>query len=768
MASYFPPNAHLTSHISTTASSPASSPLSPPTQQRSNALSNRLTSVLSASYADSDIRDALETLSLRGIHNTAEVRRQLRLDVQKEVVDCNAEIVRDFKKVAEQLKRIGTVITNLNQTCEEMRKHIVLAKQDTTPVLEEASALMRQKTEAETKQQLLDAFTQHFVVPEEEILVLTAAEEPIDDHFFEVLARVKQVHRDCEVLLGGENERLGLELMEKSTRSLNSAYQKLYRWIQKEFRSLNLEDPRISSSIRRVLRVLAERPSLFHSCLDFFAEARDYVLSDAFHYALTDAVTGGGGDRQVKPIEFSAHDPLRYIGDMLAWVHSTTVSEREALESLFVDDGEELAKGIQAGLSSEPWSRIDEDQEVTFDGQKALSDLVNRDLVGVSRALRQRVELVIQGHDDPVTCYKVVNLLSFYRTTFAKLLGSQSNLAELLETLERFTFHHFETLMQEEVRSLSTDHSALTPPDDLSPPQFIQDALESLTLLMKSHDISFGAEELPSSPTNNNNKISTTQEPTPNRFTPVLRCALDPFLDLAKFTAQGLPPTQRTIYLTNIHLATRAILTPYPFASATHLPPLSATLSALRMDLLAIQHNYLLTESGLQTLLIALEPFSPPSAAPKPTDPANQQAQQQQQPQLSHIAQITTLPAFQPDALIITSQQLDDFLPSALMDATDHLKRVQSATFVKSVTEEAVEAFCRDFEFVEGMIIGADEARRSSLAKGGGHGDEGVDGAEEKGVVEGGDNEEAGEDEKEWGLRKLFPRTTGEIRVLLS
>jgi hypothetical protein len=64
-------------------------------------LSNRLTSVLSASYADSDIRDALETLSIRGIHNTAETRRQLRLDVQKEVVDSNAEIVRDFGQVAE-------------------------------------------------------------------------------------------------------------------------------------------------------------------------------------------------------------------------------------------------------------------------------------------------------------------------------------------------------------------------------------------------------------------------------------------------------------------------------------------------------------------------------------------------------------------------------------------------------------------------------------------------------------------------------------------
>jgi len=107
MASYFPPGANF-SHTSTRTPSPANSPLSPPTQ-RSNALSNRLTSVLSASYADSDIRDALETLSLRGVHNTAETRRQLRLDVQKEVVDCNAEVVRDFGKVAEVSWVLGLV-----------------------------------------------------------------------------------------------------------------------------------------------------------------------------------------------------------------------------------------------------------------------------------------------------------------------------------------------------------------------------------------------------------------------------------------------------------------------------------------------------------------------------------------------------------------------------------------------------------------------------------------------------------------------------------
>lgn len=71
------------------------------TSQRSNALSNKLSNVLSASYADSEIRDALRSLDEREIRNTAEVRRRLRIDVQKEVIQRNGAIVHEFGRVAE-------------------------------------------------------------------------------------------------------------------------------------------------------------------------------------------------------------------------------------------------------------------------------------------------------------------------------------------------------------------------------------------------------------------------------------------------------------------------------------------------------------------------------------------------------------------------------------------------------------------------------------------------------------------------------------------
>ena len=68
---------------------------------KSNALSNKITSVLSASYADSEIRNALGLLDARGTINTTETRRNLKLDAQKQVIDCNAAILDEFGQVAE-------------------------------------------------------------------------------------------------------------------------------------------------------------------------------------------------------------------------------------------------------------------------------------------------------------------------------------------------------------------------------------------------------------------------------------------------------------------------------------------------------------------------------------------------------------------------------------------------------------------------------------------------------------------------------------------
>ncbi len=70
-----------------------------------------------------------------------------------------------------------------------MRYHINAARQETSPVLEEAFALTTQKEEVETMQRLLDAFNKHFIVDDEELSTLTSSSEPVNDQFFQALGR---------------------------------------------------------------------------------------------------------------------------------------------------------------------------------------------------------------------------------------------------------------------------------------------------------------------------------------------------------------------------------------------------------------------------------------------------------------------------------------------------------------------------------------------------------------------------------------------------
>jgi len=65
--------------------------------------------------------------------------------------------------------------------------------------------------------------------------------------------------------------------------------------------------------------------------MDEIAQIRREAIVKSF----IDALTVGGPEGIPRPIEFFAHDPLRYIGDMLAWIHQTLASEREMLQGLF-------------------------------------------------------------------------------------------------------------------------------------------------------------------------------------------------------------------------------------------------------------------------------------------------------------------------------------------------------------------------------------------------------------------------------------------------
>jgi hypothetical protein len=261
----------------------------------------------------------------------------------------------------------------------------------------------------------------------------------------------------------------------------------------------------------------------------------------------------------------------------------------------------------------------------------------------------------------------------------------------------------FRANMRDHVAAVQSDLTMA--PADLSPPDFLDEALQTLKVLAKSYDTSAAA----------------TSDDQDNGFQAVLAEALDPFLGGCENLQKSMQQPESAIFAINCLLAAKDALSQFSFAKE-RIIEMDETIDEHVAKLIEYQHQYFTHESGLIVLLEALSATT--NAA-------------------ESLKKIPELEPFKPEALISASQQLDEFIPSALMDAAESMKRLRNRDMVQNITEEAAGRFCEDFEFLENKMLAADELLYN-------------------------DESRSESEEVEPGLRDLFPRTSGEIRVLLS
>ena len=150
--------------------------------------------------------------------------------------------------------------------------------------------------------------------------------------------------------------------------------------------------------------------------LQYLSQTRQATLLAAF----MDALTRGGPGGLPRPIELHAHDPLRYVGDMLAWVHQAIAAEREFLESLFGVRGARRMVGAvrQFGATEEEgW----------------MGELMDAAVKGLCGPLRVRVQQTVRSQESGITAYKIANLLGFYMLTMQRTIGKEALLSKTLE-----------------------------------------------------------------------------------------------------------------------------------------------------------------------------------------------------------------------------------------------------------------------------------------------------------------------------------------------
>uniref|UniRef100_A0A8D2ZN47 Conserved oligomeric Golgi complex subunit 6 n=1 Tax=Scophthalmus maximus TaxID=52904 RepID=A0A8D2ZN47_SCOMX len=526
--------------------------------QPNNPLSRKLNKILETRLDnDKEMLEALKALSVFFTENSLRTRRNLRGDIERRSLTINEEFARIFKDVKEELESVHEDVQAMSTCCDEMTNRLKAAKDQTQDLIVKTNKLQGENHRLEVRAQVAQAFLVKFQLSHEEMATLRGARDAaITENFFKALSRVKHIHEDVKILLRTNQQTAGLEIMEQMAVLQETSYEQLYRWAHTQKHTFFSHD---------VLSVECCRPPplcLVRYTLDEFGTARRCAVVRGF----IDALTRGGHGGTPRPIEMHSHDPMRYVGDMLAWLHQATASEKEHLDALL--------------------------KQVTLQVvEENMQEVVGHITEGVCRPLKVRIEQVIVAEPGAVLLYKLSNLLKFYHHTISSIIGT--SVASLLITIEEM--HILSKKMF--FNSLSLHASRLMdkvelPPADLGPTASLTQTLSLLREVLASHDSSV----VP---------LNARQAD----FAQVLSCILDPLLQLCTVSASNLGTADMATYMVNSLYVMKTTLSLFEFTDK-RLEMLEFQIEAHLDTLINEQASYVLTRAGLSYIYSCVQQHS--------------------------------------------------------------------------------------------------------------------------------------------------------------
>ncbi|KAK7818481.1 hypothetical protein U0070_013040 [Myodes glareolus] len=568
--------------------------------QPNHPLSRKLHKILETRLDnDKEMLEALKALSAFFVENSLRTRRNLRGDIERRSLAINEEFVSIFKEVKEELESINEDVQAMSSCCQDMTSRLQAAKEQTQDLIVKTTKLQAESQRLEIRAQVADAFLSKFQLTSDEMGLLRGTRGgPVTEDFFKALGKVKQIHNDVKVLLRTNQQTAGLEIMEQMALLQETAYERLYRWAQIgvgqlcnlssqkwlrqvkepqyfsvimcwemshncECRALTQESCDVSAVLTQAMEALQDRPVLYKYTLDEFGTARRSTVVRGF----IDALTRGGPGGTPRPIEMHSHDPLRYVGDMLAWLHQATASEKEHLEALL--------------------------KQVTAQGvEENIQEVVGHITEGVCRPLKVRIEQVILAEPGAVLLYKISNLLKFYHHTISGIVGNSA--ATLLTTIEEMH------LLSKKIffNSLSLHASKLMdkvelPPPDLGPSSALSQTLTLLREVLASHDSSV-----------------VPLDARQADFVQVLSCVLDPLLQMCTVSASNLGTADMATFMVNSLYMMKTTLALFEFTDR-RLEMLQFQIEAHLDTLINEQASYVLTRVGLSYIYNTVQQHKP-------------------------------------------------------------------------------------------------------------------------------------------------------------
>lgn len=446
--------------------------------------------------------EALTDLSTFFVSNNLQTRRNLRSQIEQRSLTINENFLLSFKEVKNSLDAICNDIADMNKTVQAMQNCLQETQAQTKELIEQTNSLQDEREKLQVRQEVTSAFLSKFrlSVEDHQHLYGSNRDAPITMHFFGVLDRIHTIRSNCRILMQSGCQTAASDIMEEMTLHQEAALERLYRFTQSHCRNV---DSDISEILQMAMNRLQDRPVLFKYVIDEYGNARRAIFVRNF----IDALTVGGPNGNPKPIEMHSHDPKRYIGDMLAWLHQSIPFEKENISLLLKD------------CDKNDWS-----EQI----QTAVAYIVD----GICHAIKVRVETILNTCKDLIILYSVSNLLRFYQAILKQMIQG-GEFEECLINLHAYS----EMTYLKELSALVKTHlqrpngaSVEPPSNDLVPSSSVTKLLRILKEILS---------------------VASMVESRQTDITKIVSCVIDPLLQSITESASHLPTVDMAVYMLN-------------------------------------------------------------------------------------------------------------------------------------------------------------------------------------------------------------------------
>ncbi|KGR13575.1 hypothetical protein MEM_01998 [Candida albicans L26] len=433
-------------------------------------LSTRLSRVLNDSLSDATIREIFSNLQERfdkesngyvvdliesGIVGSMS-RKKFKGRIESELIRNQSNILKQYQPIVKQLKQIEVKLNKLNELSVQTNDKINKNFDFSNKLNLEIKDLNDNKRLIGLKKNLLISFKEKFTLNEYEEFVLNSGD--LNNEFFTTLARAERINENCSILLSLDNPQLGLKIIAKSNQMINRSIDRIVSYTNKTLGNMySLSSKSRLATLHQCFKYLQNKLNYFNSIVNTFSESRSKVLVDEFNRQVQGdfEVNGQGRSSSIssdsRPIYMSAHDPVRFVGDLLAYVHSVSVNESETITSIFT---------------------MGDDNDKEF--ENIIQDVTDKILQSLSRPIKARVEQIVTTETKLSTLVQIFNLVELYNIMFTKQLGKAGNIVETVKQLIKVCQGRIFMIISNRLATIKNKNSTKLDLNlDLQPPEWI-------------------------------------------------------------------------------------------------------------------------------------------------------------------------------------------------------------------------------------------------------------------------------------------------------